>query len=179
MKARIVLSLVVGLLLAGCAGAPETDTYTHRAAMSGPDMDMTLDNLLESSEDRSYLVWLSAVRVRDNAWEARYYLEVRYEGANDAGFIDLAPGETLLLSVDGELMRFRGLGSDATRHETSRGTFVENALYEVDPEVIKRIAAANEVKVQVNGQARKLYREFKPINFQKFRNFVLAHMGGF
>jgi uncharacterized lipoprotein YmbA len=85
MKARIVLSLVVGLLLAGCASAPETDSYTHRATFSGPDMDMTLDNLLESSEDRSYLLWLSAVRVRDNAWESRYYLEVRYEGANDAG----------------------------------------------------------------------------------------------
>jgi hypothetical protein len=180
MKARIVLSLVVGLLLAGCAGnAPESDSYTHRASLSGPDMDMTLDNLLESSEDRSYLAWLSAVRVRDNAWDSRYYLEVRYEGANDAGYIDIAPGETLLLSVDGELMRLRGLGSDATRHETSRGTFVENALYEVNPEVIKQIAAANEVKVQINGQARNLYRDFKPVNFQKFRHFVLTHMGGF
>lgn len=179
MKARIFVSLVVGLLVAGCAAPPESDSYTHRAAMSGPDMDITLDNLLESSEDRSYLAWLSAVRVRDNAWDSRYYLEVRYEGANDAGFIDLAPGETLLVSADGELMRFRGLGSDATRHRTGRGTFVETALYEVEPDVIKRIAAANDVKVQINGQSRKLYREFKPINFQKFRHFVLTHMGGF
>jgi hypothetical protein len=179
MKVRLVLPLLVGLLLAGCASAPETDTYTHRATLTGPDMDITLDNLLESSEDRSYLAWLSAVRIRDDLWNARYYLEVRYEGASDAGFIDLAPGETLILSVDGELLKFRGLGSDATRHETRRGTFVENALYEVRPEVIKQIAAANEVKVQINGQARKLYREFKPVNFQKFRNFVLTHMGGF
>ena len=142
-------------------------------------MDLTLDNLLESSEDRSYLAWLSAVRVRDAAWDSRYYLEVRYEGASDAGYIDLAPGESLYLSVDGELLKFLGLGSDATRYETSRGTFVETALYEVKPEMIKKIAAANDVKVQINGQARKLYREFKPVNFQKFRNFVLTHMGGF
>jgi hypothetical protein len=179
MKARIVVSLVVGMLLVGCHSAPEADSYTHRAALTGPDMDMTLDNLLESSEDRSYLVWLSAVRVRDTAWEARYYLEVRYEGASDAGYIDLAPGESLILSVDGEVMRFRGLGSDATRHQTGRGSYVENALYEVKPDTIKKIAGASEVKVQVNGQARKLYREFKEVNFQKFRNFVLKHMGGF
>ncbi len=179
MKSRIVLPILVGLLLAGCASAPETDSYTHRATLSGPDMDFTLDNLLESNEDQSYLAWLSAVRVRDAAWEARYYLEVRYEGASDAGYIDLAPGESLYLSVDGELLKFRSLGSDATRHETKRGTFVETALYEVEPDIIKKIAAANEVKVQINGQARKLYREFKPINFQKFRNFVLKHMGGF
>jgi hypothetical protein len=104
---------------------------------------------------------------------------VRYEGASDAGYIDLAPGESLYLSVDGELLKFLGLGSDATRYETSRGTFVETALYEVKPEMIKKIAAANDVKVQINGQSRKLYREFKPVNFQKFRNFVLTHMGGF
>jgi hypothetical protein len=179
MKAQYVLTLVVGLLLAGCASPPESDSYTHRATLTGPDMDITLDNLLESSEDRSYLAWLSAVRVRDDAWQSRYYLEVRYEGASDAGYIDLAPGESLLMEVDGEKLRFRGLGSDATRYETRRQTFVETALYEVNPEMIKKIAAANEVKVQINGQARKLYREFKPVNFQKFRHFVLTHMGGF
>jgi hypothetical protein len=179
MKARFVLPLVIGILLAGCGGVPETDTYTHRASFAGPDLDITLENLLESAEDRSYLIWLNAVRVRDTAWEGRYYLEVRYEGASDAGFIDIAPGESLVITVDGETLRFRSLGSDATRERTGRGTFVENALYETKPETIKQIARGQDVKVQVNGQARKLYREFALVNSQKFRNFVLTHMGGF
>jgi hypothetical protein len=170
---------MVGLLWAGCASAPETDSYTHRSAVAGPDLDITLDNLLESNEDRTYLLWLNAVRVREGAWDARYYLEVRYEGASDAGFIDIPPGETLLMTVDGQPFRFRGLGSDATRSQTDRQTFVENALYETKADVIKQIAKGKDVKVQVNGQARKLYREFKPENIQKFRNFVLNHMGGF
>lgn len=179
MKARYVLPLVLGLLLAGCASAPETETYTHRAAFAGPDLDITLDNLLESAEDRSYLVWLNAVRVRDGAWQSRHYLEVRYEGASDAGFIDIAPGESLIVTVDGEILRFRGLGSDATRHRTDRGTFVENALYETQPDMIRKIARGHEIRVQVNGQARRLYREFSEENSQRFRAFVLNHMGGF
>jgi hypothetical protein len=179
MKARFVLPMILGLLLAGCAGAPETDTYTHRAGFAGPDMDITLDNLLGSAEDRSYLIWLNAVRVRDGSWQSRHYLEVRYEGASDAGFIDIAPGETLIVTVDGETLRFRGLGSDATRHRTDRGTFVETALYETQPDTIRQIARGREIRVQVNGEARRLYREFGEENSQKFRAFVLTHMGGF
>jgi hypothetical protein len=178
MKLRSFVALGMGLLLAGCASAPESDSYTHRAAFAGPDMDITLDNLIESNEDKAYLIWLNAVRIRDSAWEARYYLEVRYEGASDAGYIDIPPGETLLVTVDGQILRFRGIGSDATREQTGRGTFVENALYEAKAEVIKQIAKAKDVKVQVNGTKRKLYREFKPVNTQKFRNFALTHMGG-
>jgi hypothetical protein len=177
MNVKILLPITVAWLLAGCASAPEQDTYTHRGG--GEGVDITLDNLLESNEDRSYLVWLNAVRMREGAWESTYYLEVRYEGASDAGFLGIAPGETLHLTVDGQPMRFSSPGSEKSRLKTSAGNFVENAVYEVKPEAIKRIARAKEVKVQVVGKARSLYRDFKPLNIEKFRKFVLLHMGGF
>jgi len=177
MNAKILLPITVAWLLAGCASAPEQDTYTHRGV--GEGVDITLDNLLESKEDRSYLIWLNAVRMREGAWDSNYYLEVRYEGASDAGFLNIAPGETLLLTIDGQPMRFASPGSDKSRSRTANANFVENAVYEVKPEVIKRIARAKEIKVQVVGQARSLYRDFKPINTEKFRKFVLLHMGGF
>jgi hypothetical protein len=56
---------------------------------------------------------------------------------------------------------------------------VETALYEVKPEVIKQIAAANEVKVQINGQPGSSTASSSRSTFQKFRHFVLTHMGGF
>jgi hypothetical protein len=178
MNAKILLPITIAWLLGGCAtSAPEQDTYTHHGVAGG--VDITLDNLLESKEDRSYLIWLNAVRMREGAWDSTYYLEVRYEGASDAGFLDIAPGETLLLTVDGQPMRFSSPGSEKNRSTTGNGNFVENAVYEVKPDVLKRMARAKEIKVQVIGKSRSLYRSFKPVNVEKFRKFVLLHMGGF
>ncbi len=164
--------------LTGCGTTtPTGSTYTFRDATAGPDMDVTLDNLLESSEDRSYLVWLNAVRVRDGEWEARYYLEVRYQAASDAGFLEILPGDSLVLTVDGQTMRFRGPGSGDNRKKLGNGQFVENAVFETKADDLRKIAKAKDIKVQVNGKKRKMYREFSEENRQKFRSFVLMHMG--
>ena len=178
MNVRVLISLAVILLVAGCrTTTPTGSTYTLRDSTAGPDMDVTLDNLLTSSEDRSYMVWLNAVRIRDGAWDARYYLEVRYQGASDAGFMEIGPGESLELTVDGQTMRFRGPGSRETRRVLGNGHYVENAVFESRAEDLRRIARAKDVKVQVNGNQRRMYREFGVDNFQKFRSFVLLHMG--
>jgi hypothetical protein len=177
MNAKFLMMLAAVMVLAGCSTTPSgTSSYTHRG-IAGPDMDVTLDNLVESSEDRSYLIWFNAVRLREGAWDSRYYLEIRYEGASDAGFIEIGPGESLLVTVDGQTLRFRGPGSLENRTRTDRNTYVENAVFEAKPDDLRRIARAKDVKIQVNGTARRLYREFKPENFQKFRSFVLTHMG--
>ena len=180
MKANRFVVLLAALiaLVAGCKTAPPTTpTYTHRDALGGPDLDMTLDNLLESSEDRSYLIWLNAVRIREGLWDSRYYLEVRYEGASDAGFLDIGPGQTLILNVDGKTLSFVGPGSIDSRSKSSRGTFLENAVYEVTADQLREIARAKDVKVQVVGQNRRLHREFSSANIQKFRSFVLTYIG--
>ena len=180
MNAKILLTISLGLLLwVGCASRTTSDTYTYRGSITGEGMDMTLDNLLESSEDRSYLIWVNAVRKREGAWDSSYYLDVRYAGASDAGYMDIGAGETLLLAVDGQPLRLRGAGSSGSRSTSAAGHFTENAVYPITPEDLKRIARAKEVKVQVLGQAHSHYRSFKPENIEKFRKFVLMHMGGF
>jgi hypothetical protein len=179
MNLRVFISLAAALFLVGCGTTtPKGTSYTYRDSATGPDMDITLDNVLESTEDRSYVLWLNAVRVREGAWDARYYFEVRYHGASDAGFMEIGPGDTLILTVDGQTMRFRGPGSqEDNRKELGNGQFVENAVYEARADDIRKIAKAKDVKVQVNGNRRRVYREFGPENFQKFRSFVLMHMG--
>jgi len=178
MNLRVLISLAAILVVAGCrTTTPTGSTYTVRDAGAGPDLDVTLNNLLESTEDRSYLVWLNGVRIRDGAWDARYYLEIRYQGASDAGFMEIEPGESLVLTVDGQTMRFRGPGSRENRRVLGNGHYVENAVFECRAEDLRRIARAKDVKVQVNGNARRVYREFQPDNFQNFRSFVLLHMG--
>jgi hypothetical protein len=181
MNAKILLTTVsLGLLLgAGCAGKSTGDTYTYRGSMTGENIDMTLDNLLESNEDRSYQIELNAIRKREGAWDSVYYLEVRYAGASDAGYMDIGPGETLVMTVDGQPLRLRSAGSATSRRVTGEGHYLENAVYPTNPEELKRIARAKEVKVQVVGQAHSHYRTFKPENSEKFRKFVLMHMGGF
>ena len=106
-----------------------------------------------------------------------YYLEARYQGASDAGFMEIGPGDALVLTVDGQTMRFRGPGSQENRKVLGNGQFVENAVFEVKADDLRRIAKAKDVKVQINGDRRRMYREFNAENFQKFRSFVLLHMG--
>jgi len=176
MKAKIFFWLTTLLLLAGCATPPKTDIYTYRDDL-GPGVDLIMDNELESENDRTALVWLNASRIRQGAWNAKYYLEVRYECVKQVGWLDIGPGESLVLTVDGQAMRFRGLGSLNTRKETSGGTLLEHAIYEAKVDDLRKIARAREVKLEIIGRARTAYREFKPENIQKFRNFVLTYMG--
>ncbi len=180
MNAKILLTSSLALVLwAGCVGKPTSDTYTYRGGVTGEAMDMTLENLLESGEDRSYLIYLNAVRQREGAWDSTYYLEVSYVGASDAGYMDIGPGETLLLTLDGQPMRLSGAGSSGSRSVTSAGHYAENAVYPIKADDLKKIARAKEIKVQTVGRAHSHYRVFSPENTEKFRKFVLMHMGGF
>ena len=176
MKAKNILAIATLLILAGCATAPNTEIYTYRDDL-GPGVDLIMDNELESESDRTALVWLNASRIREGAWQSKYYLEVRYECVKQIGWLDIGPGESLTLTVDGQAMRLRGIGSLNTRKETSGGTLIERAIYEIKPDDLRKIARAREVKVEIAGRERTAYREFKPANIQKFRNFVLTYMG--
>ena len=139
-------------------------------------MDLIVENELDSGDKPTELIWLNASRLRQGAWDAKYYLEVRYEALPQTGLLDIAPGETLLLTVDGQTLKFGGVGSLNERKETS-GTLVEHAIYEVKADDIRKIARAKSVKVDIVGSQRTIHRDFKPANIEKFRTFVLTYMG--
>src|SRR5947199_10124375 len=94
MNSRFFLLLPVVVLLAGCVSAPKTDVYTYRSDIGGPGIDLIVDNELDSGDKPTELIWLNASRIRQGPWDAKYYLEVRYEALAQTGYLDIAPGET-------------------------------------------------------------------------------------
>ena len=176
MKASRILPLAIAALLAGCSSMSKSDVYTYRSDIGGPGMDLIVDNELDSGDKPSELIWLNALRVRAGAWKGRYYLEVRYEALPQTGWVEIGPGETLVLTVDGQPMKFGGIGSVNERKATD-STVVEHAIYEAKADDIRKIARAKEVKVDIVSRLRTVHREFKPANIDKFKTFVLTYMG--
>ena len=176
MKANTIVPLAIAALLAGCTSTPNSDVYTYRSDIGGPGMDLIVDNELDSGDKPTELVWLNASRVRAGAWKGRYYLEVRYEALPQTGWIEIGPGETLAVTVDGQALKFGGIGSGNERTQTD-STVVEHAIYEAKADDLRRIARAKEVKVDITGRLRTVHREFKPANIDKFKTFVLTYMG--
>jgi len=176
MKANIFPSFAFIMILAGCASAPKTDVYTYRNNIVGPGIDLIVDNELDSGDKPTELIWLNASRIREGAWDSKYYLEVRYEALPQTGWLDIAPGETLALTVDGQTIKFGGVGSLNERKEKS-GTLVEHAIYQAKADDLRKVAKAKEIRVDITGSARTVHREFKRENIEKFRNFVLTYIG--
>jgi len=112
-----------------------------------------------------------------------YRLVVRYVAQGDK-FLSIKRGESLIALVDGKRMRFRGPGSaNNTDVEYHRGSplegirrIVEMAVYSVDPETLKAIAAAQEVKIRIMGSLRNLEVYFEERNFDVFRQFVAEYV---
>ena len=176
MNAKIVCPLALALALVGCATPPKSDIYSYRTDIGGPAVDLILDNELDSGDKPTELIWLNASRIREGAWNSKYYLEVRYEALPQTALLDIGPGETLSLTVDGQSLKFRGSGSLNERKETGT-TLIEHAIYRAKEDDLRKIAKAKEVKVDITGSQRTIHREFKPANIERFKTFVLTYIG--
>jgi hypothetical protein len=176
MNTRILFLMAVALALAGCASGPKSDVYSYRNDLGGPGIDLIVDNELDSGDRPTELIWLNGLRTHRKAWDALFYLEVRYEALPQIGYLEIGPGETLVLTVDGQVMKFRGTGSVNERKATDN-TLIEHALYEAKVDDLRKIAKGRNVKVDIVGSQRTVHREFKPANIEKFKTFVLTYVG--
>jgi hypothetical protein len=159
----------------GCAtDAPDVTAYYD--PVSGLRTDL-MENQLPSSDQPRELLWLNASRVPNGFKAYRYFLEVRYMATEQAGWLEIRPGESLTLIVDGQTMKFDGSGSLNMRKESKKGIVRESAIYEVTREQLRRIASAKNVVVQVRGANGLIERQFKLENFQRFQRFVSMAAG--
>ena len=120
------------------------------------------------------VIWLNSFRDSKDG-KPVYYLEVQYVAPADVGYLEIPPGETLTLLVDGQPMKLESSGSLNRRREFSREKteFVrEGAIYPVSKLNLQKIAAAQKVKVQIKGNKGLIERDFRPENFERIRAFV-------
>lgn len=165
MKKSLVLA-VAALL---CACAPRYGVTTARDPFAGTVTRRMHGNMLSST--RSERDWMAldaeAVRGRDStAWS----LLVDYRAVDE--LLEIRPGPSLLLLVDGERIDLAGGGSARERGDGAWG-LRERARYPAPGALMERIARAKDVRVRVLGRTYYAERAFGPRNLARFRAFVL------
>src|SRR5688572_11808339 len=144
-RMEIVKSLwicgVIVAFAAGCA-SPPPDVSTYYDQVSGQRTDLMAENELEAPGNPREIVWLNASRVFRDYNTSDYYLEVSYMAMAERGYLDIPPGQTLTLIVDGQPMNFDGSGSLNTRKPYKKDFVRENAIYPITKSQLQKIAAA-------------------------------------
>jgi hypothetical protein len=167
------LALVCGAaLLASCAARQAPDVTTHIDQGTGLRTDLLGDNLLEGKGQPRELLWLNASRVYRNYSDAQYYLEAQYMAREDAGYLEIPPGETLTIVIDGQPLKFSGTGGANMRKPYKDQLVREVAIYPATRIQLQKIALGREVKVQLRGNNGLVEREFNKENQERFRQFV-------
>jgi len=162
------------LLVAGCAmQAPEISTYYD--PVMGDRTDLLSDNLLDTPGQPRELVYLNASRVWKNYNQSTYYLEVSYMARTEVGYLEIPPGQTLTITIDGKPVKLDGSGSMNMRKPYKKELVRENALFPVSKKVLQNIAAGQQVKVQIKGDKGVIERQFAKENIDRFRKFVSTY----
>jgi len=167
-----MLMVLAAGVLGGCATKPPEvatyyDPYTHSRT------DLTAENVLEQQGPGPVreVVWLNASRVFLDARNFQYYLEVEYMARSETGYLDIPPGETLVVLADGQEIKFTGSGSLNARKE-KKDEVRERAIYAASGAQLRSIAGAQSVKVSILGRNGIVQRDFNAANFDRFRQFV-------
>jgi hypothetical protein len=173
MKIRYLFA--ISALLMGCASTPIPNVVTHYDQFTGYRTDLIPANLLEDQGQNREVVWLNASRVFKNRQDYDFYLEVHYEARAETGLLEISPGESLVVDADGREMKFRSSGSLNARH--NRGGLVsEDAIFVADASSLRAMARAKDVKVRIIGRNGIVERDFRPENFERFKEFVRSYV---
>lgn len=171
MKVYLMLVLAVAGLVAGCSSMSNSGAVSYVDEYRGERYDTTTDSPLESSSVPGAQVWLNASRITQKYGSVLFYLDVHVESPTT--WLAIEPGQSLILVIDGDEIRFDGSGSNQMRKTDKKsGQFIESAVYLSNASDIRKIAEAKEVKVKVVGKASVLQSAFGPSNFTVYKKFV-------
>lgn len=170
---NILIAAALLCLVAGCASPPaDVTTYTDDTGMR---TDILANNELKAPGTPREVVWLNAWRVFKTRDKATYYLEVKYTATEEVGYLDIPFGQTLTLVLDGQPLTLAGSGSVNMRKMNRREFVEEMALYEVTRAQLQKMASAKRIQVRIKGNNGLIEREFAPVNYERFRLFVITY----
>lgn len=173
---KVILAIAMaGWLGAGCATSPSSDLATHVDQFSGLRTDLLSDNLLDTGDEPRELVWLNASRVFESDRKYIYYLEVTYMAREEVGLLDINPGPSLTLIIDGETLAVSGSGSLAPGKKSKDNLVQETAIYKVSKILLQKIAIGRNVKVAIQGRHGLVERQLTQENIDKFQRFVTRY----
>jgi hypothetical protein len=171
MMKRAFLVCLAAALLAGCS-TPTSSTMTYISDVTKLRTDLLSENMLETADKTPEVIELNAARAFNVDGTSACFLEVDYLADVGRGFLEIPAGETLSLTIDGTEVKLVGMGSEKLRKKSKDHTVTERAIYEATPGIIRQLANAKKVHVQVSGDKGTVDRWFAPINFSRFGEFA-------
>jgi hypothetical protein len=159
---KIILSLMILFLMAGCAHTTysiftDKETNAHIVRMNGNRL----------SGGISYVA-LDPQRYEKQG-QISYSLIIKYQGPS---FMNIGSGKSLVIIFDGQRKELTGIGSEGHREIVSLGLVNEAAYYhDIEPDLIRRLAYAKKVVIEVHGSPDVLTRYFKEKNLSNMKEF--------
>jgi hypothetical protein len=172
VKTKCAMILLLAGLLVGCSTTAPS-LLTRQDEFTGDNMGLLTDNLLSGKTTANAQVWLNASRIVRKTGVILFFLEIHTEST--VGALNIEPGETLILTVDGNEFRFDGIGGAHSR-KASNGKYTEDAIYRTTSGDIRKIANAQSIQVKVIGSKTYLESSFSADNIQKFKEFVKTYV---
>lgn len=174
MNMKYFLGLALVAFLAGCQTGPE-GMYAYRDSANGYTYQLISDNQIKDATNPGTKVWINASRITQANGVILYYFDVHYESIG--AWLNIEPGETLVLTLDGQERRYLGIGSTETRKKKG-DRLVEDAIYKANAADMRAIAKAKSVTVKIVGANGTLTRAFAPENIENFKVFVKQYIEG-
>ena len=181
---KIFVALLVPCLALACAaqrgplpvpkGLLQEDPFdarykVHCDTESGKTVCAMTGNALRPFNPRYPLLTLGVISEVDKSGSSRYFLRTVF--VNERQWLNIDRGSALRIAIDGDSVAMMGAGSRGSRYAGEDGKLYEVALYDAPVAVIKRIAAAREVAVSIQGDFL-LEKSFGPVNILYFQQFV-------
>lgn len=171
-RRRIALAAALLAALAGCV--PRYGVSTSRDDFAGRTVHRMRGNVLADPDGGGEWIELNVEASRDRSAAPSLSLALLYR--DPSRWLWVPYGESLQVLADRELIVLSGTGSFRSRRRSLMGGVEERVTYRITPEQLRRIAAADTVRLRILGRREYVERRLGEKGRLRLREFVAAHV---